>query len=171
MFDYFELIKCAKFKKLVDSIIFFKTVNPKSDPCPSSQQADITTSSGKYVKTACVIRSGSNHSGDYIKCKENGMKLFVINSTSTQQQVFSFLEKHFGTAKGPTLWIDGVKDTDGNWYYYSHGSKSPAFEGLLWNTNARESNGCMIATPINSKWKIDGRSCSILSYPVCEFIK
>lgn len=142
-------------------------------PCVSNQQIDIFTPSGAYIKTACVIKKAATHDGNYVQCSNRNMKLFVIDATSTETQLYAFLKANYGSSPGPTLWVDGIKDTtDNQWYYHSYG-KTPAFAPLTWNfgLTAETATGCMITCVSGGLWGLNGAACTKTSYPVCEYIK
>lgn len=140
-------------------------------PCVSGMMADISSSTGEYVKTACILKPARVHPKTYAMCTNAGMHLFVIDTAEAQTQLFSMLATYYPAPKGPTLWVDGVKDADGNWYYSSYGSKVSAYTGLQWRSSASLASGCLMATVLKGIWAVDGFPCTTFSFQVCEFKK
>lgn len=88
----------------------------KPDTSICSNEKDFYDNDGNYLKTACQA-SYSRSQGE--ACVDRGMKLFSIDSLATEREILSFAASIFGTGQSSSLWIDGKKESDGNWYTYN----------------------------------------------------
>lgn len=135
---------------------------------------DITDSaSGAYIKTVCLAPQPANkvtHSDAYTACSNNGMALYQYNlpySTSLGK-LYVILALSYGSSS--PFWVDGVKESDDNWYYYSFG-KEPAYVGLPWNTTASNATGCLSFFTKPPRLYVDGSDCTNTFNYLCEFVK
>lgn len=105
------------------------------------------------------------------------MKLFVIDTASTQSALFTYLEPKYPEFD-VYFRVDGIRDeTDGNWYYYSYG-KSSAFTGLDWLMTVDTLTGwntlvvTNMAYPMDKiipTYKVDGLDPTMLFPFICEY--
>lgn len=130
---------------------------------------DVMSSTGKYIKSVCVLDPGFDHPGSYKACESTGMKLYVIDSTDTQNEIFRIVKLLFGTGGWHIIWVDGIKDATG-WFYYSYGKKA-AWTGLKWQTSAAKAKGCVAVTDYFGPYNIDGFPCDGGCTYACELQK
>lgn len=105
------------------------------------------------------------------------MKLFVIDSDEVQTSFFAFVLSMFGIGSSTSnnvQRIDGMRDSPyGDWFYYSYGTKTPAFTGLDWGgptgSNTSATKSCLIATNFYGQIHVDGMSCAGTRRFACEF--
>jgi hypothetical protein len=141
--------------------------------CPANGTSqDILSSTGAYIKTACIIKSPMIAYDAQIFCSDNNMKMFSIESTDTQTGLFSFL-KSSGTQTN--FWLNGERELEFKfWYYFSY-REDPvrAFNGLTWvsNSNTAVGKDCLMAILQGTTFMVDGTACSSVYWPVCEFRK
>jgi hypothetical protein len=145
-------------------------------------QKDLFDSNGNYLKTACILYSGQTQDS---ACSEVNMNLFVIDSNESKQGVLRFATSIFGSGGGSTLWINGKRENDGDWY------KKDSSEYPMWSELAKvldddeesqdESNmetmvavmpeeKCLILSAFGP-FKVDTSSCGKSMYPICEYTK
>jgi hypothetical protein len=144
---------------------------------------DLFDSDGNYVKTACILYWPQTQNS---ACNEVNMDLFVIDSNESKQDVLKFATSIFGTGRGSTLWINGKRENDGDWY------KKGSSEYPMWSELTKilddddeesqdESNletlmavmpeeKCLILSAF-SQFKVETSSCGKKMYPVCEYTK
>lgn len=130
------------------------------------------TPGGTYIKSVCFLGNpGYSQAGAYKSCEGYGMKLFVIDSTDAQKELFKYSSILFGNGNWVIIWVDGVKEADGKWYYYSYG-KTPAWSGLAWRVNAKKAKGCLAATDYYVyDYLMDGFACDGTCQYACELFK
>lgn len=82
----------------------------------------------------CLVFDQKDQAGAAAGCKAGYMYLFQIDSDIVQTTLFAFLDQALSAGGYNFMFrVDGVRDaTDKNWYYYSKGTKTPAFAGLKW---------------------------------------
>jgi hypothetical protein len=92
----------------------------------------------------------SNHADASAGCTAGYMYLFQIDSAEVHTFILMIIEQIFSANGFPAMFrVDGVRDTsDNKWYYYSKGSKTPAYAGLKWLVSSDTLTGSdtMIAT-------------------------
>jgi hypothetical protein len=104
------------------------------------------------------------------------MKLFQIDSTAVQDALFDIMEVDLDGFQA-YFRIDGLKEKDGKWYYYSYGRK-PAFSELDWliDMNTFDGMDSLVATnmaypssKVIQKFKVDGLYSNLEFNLICEF--
>lgn len=139
--------------------------------CPDLDVDLIDKKTKTYVKTACFMRGEKMvdkiQDDWYTNCKSYGMQLFVIDTAKTQTLFFNAMANNF-----PYYWqfaIDG-KRSGKNWYYYSSGSQTAAFKGLIWYISKNTPSGydCLIADALMA---VDGEDCTRPMSAACEYVK
>lgn len=108
----------------------------KSDTSICSNEKDFFDSDGNYIKTAC--QASYSKSRDEA-CVDRGMNLFAIDSLEVEKELLSFATSIFGSGRSSTLWIDGKREPDGNWYVYSP-VRSPLVMGIEGVTDIMQEN-------------------------------
>jgi hypothetical protein len=144
-------------------------------------QKDLFDSNGNYLKTACILYSGQTQNS---ACSNVNMNLFVIDSDESKQGVLQFATSLFGSGGGSTLWINGKRENDGDWYK-KDSSEYPMWSELAKVLGAKESQDesnmetmvavmpeekCLILSAFN-QFKVDTSSCGKSMYPICEYTK
>lgn len=127
------------------------------------------TKAGAYIKSVCFISSNLPHADTYAACASTGMKLFVIDSTITQNEIFRLAKVVYGVGNWDIIQVDGVKEGS-DWFYYSYG-KSPAWTGLKWQTSAAQAIGGLAVTDYYGAYNVDGFTCDGGCYYACELQK
>lgn len=134
-------------------------------------QRNLNSSTGEYIKRLCAIKLNKTQDDAYKYCESNGMKLLVIDSSDVQREVFETVEQFFAT-KGHSLFIDGKADSNGKWYYYSYGKKTPAWTGLSFRVSPSTVNETLTVSSVKGSkgiFKIEGRA-KTSAYPfICEY--
>lgn len=136
-------------------------------------------SEGQYLKTACQVSDATSY-GD--ACVNSGMNLFVIDSPHTQNELLKFATSVFGSGQGSTLWINGKKDKEGNWFSYSP-DKQSLMAGIEDITDPKDYQRsfprsrftadldrptCLIVSAFQA-FKVDTEFCSTRMYSICEY--
>lgn len=148
--------------------MFHKLLATKKPYCPTDKQAKLTKPNGSYLKSFCWLKDNGNHSQAYDHCSYYGMKLMVIDSPSLQTQISDGLLKWWPQSGTNNPWIDGVKDVNGNWYFYSY-KKTLVPAGLSWWNSAAGDTGCLRAFNPDSSYKLRGADCASVTNILCEF--
>lgn len=155
-------------------------MKPACPAVPGANEIDLTDPSGAYLKTVCLINFlKQTHPAAYTFCVSIGMKLLVIDSAPLQTALLNFLDTTLGVGN-PAVYItpqiDGQRDVaTGEWFYYSYGTKTPAFAGLDWMVGPNMTVGwdCLTTDNINGKFKVNGIPC--IPVPtrrvLCEYFK
>lgn len=99
------------------------------------------------------------------------MKLFVIDSADVQTALFDFLTQKYAKKAESLIWIDGVREKDGKWYYIGDGKKTPAFSGLLWIKGSNKDKNCLMASNRQGNFKVEAALCKYVKDLVCEYKK
>ena len=81
--------------------------------CDRSQ--DFFDHEGQYIKTACMVFTDKRNGES---CIDDGMKLFILETSNMTTQLLEFATSIFGSNRGSTLWINGNKLSDGFWYTF-----------------------------------------------------
>lgn len=126
---------------------------------------------GNYQKTACFVATSSTYHNAHQICNNNGMKLFVTNSSSVQSTlqiaISNFISSGF-------FWINGRRDaTTEEWFSYGHG-RSAIYEGMDWvatdTVDGRNTGDCLTySTQHGSSFQALGVDCSRTFWMICEF--
>jgi hypothetical protein len=135
------------------------------DTSVCGRQTDVFDLNGNYVKTACAVFSAKSYNE---ACINDGMNLFIVDSTGTERELLSFATSIFGSGGGSTLYINGKKDSDGRFYTYNP-LRKPLIDSIASRFSAN-GDGCLILSA-NGAFKVDSWSCKSKMYHVCEYKK
>lgn len=108
----------------------------------------------------CMVFDQKDQAGADAACKAGYMYLFQIDSDAVQTELFSLLDQILSAGGLNFMFrVDGVRDTtDKKWYYYSKGTKTPAFAGIKWYVSSDTLDG------------FDSMVVTNLAYPVQKAI-
>jgi hypothetical protein len=142
--------------------------------CTSGKTGDLNYTNGAYKKTFCVMFVDRNATEALNYCKSQGMLLFRIDTNETQQDFFTGIKK-FYPGNGVNFFVDGQRDlTDGKWYFWNTGVKTPAYSGLNWkNGDSNTGTGLnYLQISLQNGWIVMvGQYRDKNNWHVCEFIK
>lgn len=93
--------------------------------------------SGRYLKTACLVEQFMSYSSAVSYCAERGFKLFTIDSPSLQTKFFQLLSAQYADYDFGGIWVDGMRDFNGNWM---SSSQNP-ISGISWKVGFPSGDG------------------------------
>jgi hypothetical protein len=161
-FSYLNEIEHPDLTQPIDTGEYFQKA---LDTSACGQQTDVFDSNGNYVKTACAVFAAKRYSE---ACVNEGMDLFVVDSTESEQELLSFATSIYGIGKGSTLYINGQKDKDGKWYTYNP-MKKPLIDSVAGRFKWYSEN-CLITKAFGA-FEIDAWSCERTMNHFCEYKK
>lgn len=112
------------------------SVDSSVDSSVCGSERELFDSDGNYVRTICQASYSRSHD---TACVDKGMRLFVIDSSEAQKELLSFATSVFGSGGGSTLWVNGKKENDGQWYIYNP-DKEPLMSGIKGITDSIDEN-------------------------------
>jgi hypothetical protein len=96
---------CWKF-----SLFFRFVARPKIDDCEKIQHLTSPTT-GKYLRSACLITTKSSFTDAAANCAAKNMKLFRVDSSAAQSSLTSFVQNQFYHFTENSIWIDDNSTT------------------------------------------------------------
>jgi hypothetical protein len=133
----------------------------------------LLSTTGAYIKSACILINTYSHDESYEACSKLGMKMFATKSTTEQNLLLNWVKLILAPRSNETAraFIDGKRDPWSKiWSYYGSG-KQPICSNLTWATaNPQKWFDCMVTlNPGTGTSKINGYYCDSELSPVCEF--
>lgn len=142
-----------------------------------SQREDLFDN-GNYIKSLCIIANQQNYNNAQQMCRNNGMELFVLDSSPLQRAFRTSITQLLASHPRGHLWINGRVDDDcGNWYNFDP-SRRLMWNGVHWvqtdNVIGRISGDCLRFSAQHSvsepNWQSVGADCNAGSWFVCEYL-
>lgn len=96
------------------------------------------------------------------------MRLFIVDTNQTQYELFRIATKAL-TITANNLYVDGRKESDGNWYYYGNGyGKALAYVGLEFGANPGDGDA-LSAFSDGVQYRMHGTQKNSKNWFACEF--
>lgn len=113
-----------------------------------------------YMKSVCEVNEPLTFDDAVLRCQENQMELFVIDSLEVQEEFFKFV-------KSENFWINGRRIDFGPWFSYGP-KQMPIFPGLSWSPR-RNNAKCLSITKPEKNFEVLTKSCDENLSFYCEF--
>lgn len=127
---------------------------------------------GAYMKSSCIVYSGSNYFQAQEICWQNNMNLFVIDNSAVETTFQTTTTESLIQYSSGFVWINGMRSSDGEWSSFTHVQR-PIFPGLTWvqtgEIDGRTSGDCLRYSQQHGPYQAKGESCDSQSYSICEF--
>jgi len=124
---------------------------------------------GMYLKSLCMVVADLTYDQARSTCTAAGMSLFVINNNVVQNAIQEIAGVRFLDRNYARLWVNGVKNSEGNW---ETSEKESIFEGIEWLGGDKETGECLsiLRRDKQDKMSFQGYTCSGGAWGYCEFI-
>lgn len=123
---------------------------------------------GTYLKTVCNVEKSLNYDQSKDICEKAGTRLFVASNIEEQDLMIQEARSLYANREYVRWWVNGKKDSDGNWYTDDYSQK---LTDLRWHSDPTGNCLSILRTAVGDTMGFHGWDCSGEAYPFCEFVK
>jgi hypothetical protein len=144
--------------------------NPRPKPGVCSEVKELKDKTGSYLKTVCMVATGTPYLTAEAQCLKNNMTLFKIENAAEQTAILAYSESYFASYGGPALWVNGKKDANGKWT--STPPTEALFSGMKWfEGSPKQPGNCLmvVAKGPNQPFYVQPQNCDVGHWYYCEY--
>jgi len=127
-----------------------------------------------YLKSMCIVNTGTNYEAARQRCVQLGMNLFIIDDSRVQRPFFEATTWLLRGHPNGFTWINGRRNNLTGWQVFNADNtlRGPLYSGVDWvnttNVNGPTNGDCLRYSSQFGPYQAMGIACTSSSWLICE---